>query len=209
MANVEIVELQVPDHIPSELVVDFDFYADPRFKLGTHEALVQLSKDSPPIFFTPRNGGHWVVIGFGEMNDVLANTELFSSAKTMLPLSADPSAVGARFVPLQLDPPEHAPSRRAMTRALPPNKMRGLEGAVRAMAQEYVESVAEKGGCEFVAAIAEPLPSRIALRALGLAEPPLAGFRAWEHDFVSSEDHNVKLSALQLMWDAILEVTKE
>jgi hypothetical protein len=50
----------VPDHIPPELVVDFDFFA--LDQLGKED--IQLAwatlHDGPDIVWTPHNGGHWI-----------------------------------------------------------------------------------------------------------------------------------------------------
>src|ERR1700752_392314 len=98
-------KVAVPKHVPAELVYDFDFYEDRRFDKGTLECVMELAREAPPIFYSLYNGGHWVVMGYPEMVEVVKNAKLFSNAKVTIPTSADPSEYGLTFGPLHLDPP--------------------------------------------------------------------------------------------------------
>src|SRR5262249_46157127 len=52
---------RVPSHVPSSLVHDFDLYAVEVEGGDYHGALKRLHDPGiPDIFWTPRNGGHWV-----------------------------------------------------------------------------------------------------------------------------------------------------
>ena len=49
-----------PDHVPAELMVDFDFFEIPQGVSDPAEIWHGLVRRGvPPIFYTPRNGGHW------------------------------------------------------------------------------------------------------------------------------------------------------
>ena len=52
-----------PAHIPPEAVYDFDMRADPGLLANPHERLREVLRDAPPVFWTPRNGGRWIVMG--------------------------------------------------------------------------------------------------------------------------------------------------
>lgn len=50
----------IPTHVPSELVYDVDFY---NLDLGdgdVQQAWKRIQDSAPDIFWTPRNGGHWI-----------------------------------------------------------------------------------------------------------------------------------------------------
>ena len=49
-----------PEHVPDELVYDWDYNADPAYVADPHARALDLLEHAPSIFWTPRNGGHWV-----------------------------------------------------------------------------------------------------------------------------------------------------
>ena len=58
------MQLNVPAHVPAHLVFDFDIYLSPLLKKDPYRSVMEnLPKREPRIFWTPRNGGHWVVAG--------------------------------------------------------------------------------------------------------------------------------------------------
>jgi hypothetical protein len=77
---------QSPDHIPSDLVVDFDFFdvpADVSDPVQIWHGLVR--RGAPPIFYTPRNGGHWVFLRYSDIAEAYRNHEMFSTHKAQIP----------------------------------------------------------------------------------------------------------------------------
>jgi cytochrome P450 len=200
----------VPDHVPAELVVDFDFYRDRRFVAGTHEGLAALvAEQVPPIFFSPHNGGHWVVTGYDEMRTVVRDPDTFSNARIVIPTEADPAVHGTTFGPLHLDPPEHSASRRALTRSFPNSAMRGLEPELRRWAVELVERFADAGECEFVSAVAEPFPVTVIMTVIGMPLERLAEFRALAKDFVGDSSPTTKTAAMAEISAAMRELVAQ
>jgi hypothetical protein len=55
-----------PDHVPDALVFDYDHYFDPALHQDAHTRILEIAKTAPPIFWTPRHGGH--VIGPDELH---------------------------------------------------------------------------------------------------------------------------------------------
>src|SRR5437868_15282304 len=55
-------KVPVPDHVPAELVVDFDYLHPPGMDAGedVYTAWKRLH-DGPDIVWTPYNGGHWIL----------------------------------------------------------------------------------------------------------------------------------------------------
>ena len=45
-----------------EPVFDFDYYKDPYVTKDAHEGYMRLKREAPPLFWTERNGGHWVAV---------------------------------------------------------------------------------------------------------------------------------------------------
>ena len=51
-----------PEHVPASLVYDFDMFADPALLKNPHDRISDLLQNAPPIFWTPRHGGRWVLL---------------------------------------------------------------------------------------------------------------------------------------------------
>ena len=53
--------MATPAHVPDALVYDVDIYALPGAETDITAAYLEIQRAFPPIFWTPRNGGHWVM----------------------------------------------------------------------------------------------------------------------------------------------------
>src|SRR5690606_10115592 len=100
----------IPEHVPKDLVFPFEHHD---FLASTGDPFTELDKvasAAPPIFFSPKLGGFWVVTRFSEVFEVYRNNKLFSSRHIGVP----PSIVPYELIPLQADPPVHGPYRRLL-----------------------------------------------------------------------------------------------
>lgn len=104
--------LTVPTHVDAALVVDFDIFEDPKLLQQPHRGYKALHGRTPDIFYTPRNGGHWVVTRFEHMTAILRDPEHFSSRELTIPKSNSANVM----LPLNLDPPDHAAYRAVLMR---------------------------------------------------------------------------------------------
>lgn len=176
-----------PAHVPPERVVDYDVYrgAFPETSSGLHEGLHQLAEThGRGIFWTPHNGGHWFINDFQLLFEAARQPELFSSTQMTIP----PVPVEPRLIPLFLDPPEHGLFRAPLMRQFTPGKMAAMEAGIRAFTNALIDAVEPAGRCEFVEAIAEPLPIKIFMRIMGMPLGRLREFRGWILDMLSSDD---------------------
>ena len=82
------------------------------------------------------------------------------------------------LIPLQIDPPDHAKYRKLLDPLFAPRRIALLEGRTRALVSDLVEAVADDGGCNYHAAVSEPLPSTVFLELLGLPVSRAAEFIA-------------------------------
>jgi len=197
MATATTTAFEVPPHITPDRVVDYEFYRDPRFSADDiHTALAKMLKQVPPVFWTPHNGGHWVIAGHEELFEAARNPELFSSAKMGLP----PAPFEPPQIPISIDPPDHAKYREPLARAFSPKAMMALEGDIRALAVELIEKVRADGKCDFATAVAEPLPVTIFMKLMGMPLDRLGEFRQWVNDFLASGDPQIKSdTAIKIM----------
>lgn len=158
-------DLPRPKHVPEALVVDFDIYALAAQGNDLHATLAAIQQANPDIFWTPRNGGHWVVTRANDIELIQRDYAHFSNRRVSVP-PAPPQIPLA--IPLELDPPRHAAYRRPLMTALQPSEVRGLSGKVRDIAIEAIEGFRARGHCEFVSEFAQVLPIHIFLDMVDL-----------------------------------------
>jgi cytochrome P450 len=164
-----------PAHIPDSVVYDFDFFYDPGLLADPHTRVLDLLDKAPPIFWIPRQGGHWMAIGHEANFEISRSWELFSNE--IIPQSMVKAALamlppGAPHfpqpIPINLDPPAHGAFRLPLNGVFSPRAMKGLQESVRSLAIQLIEAVKREGRCEFMTAVAEPLPVQVFLKLMGL-----------------------------------------
>lgn len=195
-----------PDHVSADAVYDFDMFRDPALMLDPHERVLQLSREAPPVFWTPRNGGHWLVLSYADAQTVFRTPEIFSSAllppeqaaAMMAMLPADMPRL-PMLTPIMMDPPEHTKYRAPLQRAFSPKAIAALQDEISALAHQLIDEIIEQGSCEFISAVAEQFPVRIFLKMMGLPEERLMEFRALAHEaFMPRERENEFMVFMQM-----------
>ncbi len=158
-----------PAHVPADRVVDFDIYNPPGVEQDYAAAWQALQKDGGPgLVWTPRNGGHWIAVGGEHVRNLWGDAARLSSEV----LSVTPGQGDAlRFIPLQLDPPEHTPFRNAVMKGFASRFVVALEPQVKAVATELIDELIGRGSCDFATEFAEVMPVNI---FLSLIDVPLS-----------------------------------
>jgi cytochrome P450 len=93
----------------------------------------------------------------------LQHPAIFSSAMSAVDLGQS-----VPLIPLQVDPPDHSKYRKLLDPIFAPKRMSALEPDIARMVNELVDGFVDQGSCEFTTALAEPLPSSVFLRLIGL-----------------------------------------
>ncbi|MEZ5743685.1 MAG: cytochrome P450 [Sphingomonadaceae bacterium] len=181
-----------PDHIPDEAVYDFDMRNDPGLLANPHERIREILKEAPPVFWTPRNGGRWIAAGYQETYDAARDTETFSSSympkeqmEAMLAMMPKDMPRIPMATPINMDPPDHGKFRGPLQKTFSPRAAINRIDEIRTLCDELIEKVKDQGHCEFISAIAEPLPVTVFLRMMGLPVSRLAEFRDLVHEFLA------------------------
>jgi cytochrome P450 len=152
-----------PGHIPPDLVVDFDCYEPEGLQDDVQLAWWRAQQNGPDIFWTPRNGGHWVVTRADDITLFQVDNERVSYADFVVPRQPF-----APIPPVNLDPPEHGPYRAILMPLLVPKAVSRLESTVRDVAIQTTEALAPRGECEFIQEFAKILPIMVFLRMVDL-----------------------------------------
>ncbi len=160
-----------------------------------HERVLEIVRDAPPIFWTPRNGGHWIFAGHGPVSKAFQDSERFTvevvsyddiqAAKAALkPGEPEPLIT----LPNSIDPPRHAVYRAPLQSVFSPSAMMALKGDISAITSELIEEVKPDGGCEFMSAIAEKVPVAIFLKLFGLPLDRQEEYRALVKEHMAGSD---------------------
>jgi len=150
----------VPTHVPAALVYDYDFFlgqrgmSAPQMELGK-----KLHAEAPAIFYTPKNGGHWVVTRAAQAKDVLGQPDKFSSQMKHLPHRAATNSIS--LLPINLDPPSHTDARKIIMPMFSPGAVATMRDRIRETAASYIDRVVDRGSCEFVSEIGHQFPINI------------------------------------------------
>lgn len=197
MSDVMTVPLaEKPAHVPAELVVDFDFYDVPGAAEDVQAAYAAVQKAAPDIFWTPRNGGHWVATRAEDILMMQKDHRRFSYRHVTLPPMPPETP---RQIPLEVDPPEHAHYRRPLMQALQPGVVGKLEESVHDVAVETIETLAPRGECEFVEDFAKVLPINVFLRMVNLPMEDKGYLIPIAEDAVRGRDAATRFKAQQDM----------
>ncbi len=164
-----------PDHVPDALVYDFDLFNDPELLARGYDRIAEIAQNAPPVFWSPRNGGQWVLRSHAAVYNAQRDPENFSNApmkaedilamNAALPEGAEKMLIPS---PITFDPPLHTTFRKPIQGAFSPKAMNALKDEIRSQAIALIEGIKPQGECEFMAAVAEPLPVTVFLKMFGL-----------------------------------------
>lgn len=185
-----------PDHVPADRVRDFDLYNVPGAAEDIQAAYAAIQQSSPDIFWTPRNGGHWVATRGEDILVMQRDHSRFSYQQIVLP----PMPEGTpRQIPLEIDPPEHARYRRPLMQALLPSIVSELEENVRQVAIDAAERLRPLGECEFVEDFAKVLPIHVFLELVKIPLDDKAHLLTIAEDSVRGSTAEIRLGAQHAM----------
>ncbi len=193
----------VPAHVPARLVFDFDIYADRRLSENLQASYATLHRDAPDVFYTPRNGGHWICTRFNDIFEVVKDYDRFSVREMQIPRVADPPV----FIPLSLDPPQSVPYRQALLPHFTPDAVARLEPRMREFAVNIIEAVRQQGHCDFVKDIASQYPVSVFMALMGMPLDRLNEFRAIADDYFNARTNEdigrVSVNIIGLMTELV------
>ena len=111
------ISARVPAGCP---VIHLD--ASPPRELGSHWQKANELREISPAFFNTHAQGYWVFTRYDEVREMYQHPEIFSS-EVIIPWDPEPAY---RFVPTQIDPPEHAKYRQLLSRWFAPNAVKRI-----------------------------------------------------------------------------------
>jgi cytochrome P450 len=166
-------------------VHDFDFQADPAVLTRGLDGYLDLKRTAPPVFWTPHNGGHWMVTTADAAIAVLRHPEIYSSQYLSIP----PNPQQQKMIPESLDPPEHRAYRQLLRPWFESKAIAPLEPKITAWAERLIEAVADKGECAFINDVGSRFPVSVFMEMFGFPLDQLEMFRTLVTDFFKASAH--------------------
>lgn len=159
-------QAEIPSHVPRELVREFDIYRIPGADEDVHLAWKRVKDDSPDVFYTPSNGGHWVLNHPQLIENAFPDFERLASSRAIA-IPTAPAGTPPQY-PIECDPPLHKHVRHPINIAVSPRALQVYGEGARRLAIELIDGLLPRGGCEFMGDFARILPMTIFLRMVDL-----------------------------------------
>ncbi len=200
MATQTVEAAEVPDHVPPELVLPVQIAEGDEFLKAPHAYMANLHNWCPPVFYrkNPQAGaaaGTWTLIKHEDALFMLRHPELFHNrAATPFPREEP-----FKFIPIEIDPPEHRKYRNILDPLFSPQGVQKLEGTIRKRANDLIDRIVDKGDCEFTTDFGRPLPVSIFLDLMGLPQDMTDTFVEWAVDLLHSMDRDIMTKTMRLI----------
>jgi cytochrome P450 len=117
-----------------------------------------------PLAHSGEHEGFYLLLNYGAVKNAMSDHQTYSSEpqvlRPMLPRKPVPA--------LEMDPPRHTVWRALFSGAITAKTPRLMEPFVRADINRHIDSFINKGECDIVEALAEPVPAETICRLVGI-----------------------------------------
>jgi cytochrome P450 len=199
---------QIPDHVPPGLIRGAGITFGPEFLKAPHDFMARLHEDFPPLWYdvSPFQNA-WNAIKHEDALFVLRHPEIFTN-EGATPFPRDPDDY-FYFIPIEIDPPQHRKYRNIVDPMLSPKGVLALEDRIRALANELIDEVIDKGECEYTTAFGRPLPVSVFLDIMGLPQAMRDTFVDWAVNLLHSNDRAIMAQSMKSISDYLKQAIAE
>jgi len=159
--------------------IDVPYLAAPSWDPRMKDRLRWL-QDNEPVYWSEADG-LWVVTRFADISYVSKHQELFTSAEGVRP------ALGTKLGLIDEAEPRHGHLRGMINRGFTPRMVKKLEETFLEITTEAIDAVAKKGECDFVDAIAVPLPLLLIAEMMGIHKKDRQRFHNWSDAMIAGD----------------------
>jgi len=185
----------IPPHVPKDLVYSMGLTFGPEFLAAPHTYLAKLHETQPPIYYDANDYMNaWQLIKHEDALFMLRHPDIFSN-EGATPFPRDPSDY-FYFIPIEIDPPHHRKYRAILEPLFSPQGVLKLEDKIRKLANDLIDEVIDKGGCEFTEDFGRPLPVSVFLDLMGLPQEKRDTFVKWAVDLLHSNDRAIMAQSM-------------
>lgn len=175
-----------------------------RFTSGfPHPVFARLRRDAPvwfhePTEHTPGGEGFWVLSRHADITAVAADTATYSSdGSTIRPTGGGtliedlPGGFAAGVLLNMMDDPRHQRIRRLIMPTVGPRALARAEVGLRAIAEDLVGAVVERGTVDFLVDVALELPLQAVADLLGVPRADRHTLFGWANVNLDLDDHDL------------------
>jgi cytochrome P450 len=173
------------------------------FQQAPYEVLARM-RGACPLQRSDLYDGFWSLLDYQSVFDAARDDDTFSSYPS---IGVPPAPAPLPMPPIESDPPQTAQFREITLRHFSPGAAERLRPMTRRIAVEMVNEFIERGECDIVAELTNPLPAKLILHMLGFDESKYAQWVTWVHAFVHSLAIDTE-AATQAGIDLITEINK-
>jgi len=197
-------------------ITEWDIEADDAFRrqlpsTTVNDAARRYAGDKG-MFYSSAARGFFVVTSHALIMEALNDPQLFSSREGTHLFLREPMA--HRPMPMQMDPPEHTKIRMLLAPFFTPGRVQGkYKDYARAMARDIIKRVAERGSCDAISDLGEPIATAITLNNMGvspsLADELQAAVKLRARPTTVGEDKSSYTKGVATIRDVFVEVLAE
>lgn len=140
-----------------------------------------------PVAYSEAYGGFWVLTKYEDIKQVALDDYTFSSAESIV---IPPKLIPHRAVPIEVDPPLFYEYRRILNPFFSVGAIEVMEPAIRSFVHACIDAFIEKGSCDVVHDLADPLPAMTTLHMLGLPVETWRSYSETLHSIVFFRQDN-------------------
>src|SRR5579871_3923743 len=122
----------------------------------------------------------WMVFGYHDVQRVLSDAAVFSSASGGGAASSDPLDASL----ISMDPPRHRQLRNIVTQAFTPRSVARLSERITTIVTELLDKVATSGRMDIIDDLSYPLPVIVIAEMLGIPQEDRERFKHWSDAIV-------------------------
>jgi len=146
--------------------LDFFVHGDP------HEMWTALRREAP-VYWHNKGGqrGFWAVTTYNTAMEVYHDPRQYSSERGIALQFNDVATTdnaGFGMMMIATDPPRHQKIRKVISDRFTPRAVMPYEPHVRRIAREIIDSVVDRGECDFVVDVAAKLPTAVICEMMGI-----------------------------------------
>ncbi len=178
-------------------LADVDLNDPDRFVRQEHHAMFALLRRDDPVHWTPEpdGPGYWSITRHADLVEVNRDPILFSSERKGITIpdpgqrgETDASLDTRGVMMLTTDPPQHTRYRRLVNKGFTPRMIGLIEQHLRHRAELIVDSVIERGECDFVVDLASELPLQAIAEIMGVPQEDRALLFDWSNRLIGIDD---------------------
>jgi len=174
---------------------DIDLLDRDQFTKGIpHEWFTFLRREAPVYKHPEPDGpGFWVVTRYADVVTVGRDGTTYSSDQkrggvvVLEEFQPNEFEQGGNLM-LTMDAPEHTRYRKLVNRGFTPRQIGALEVHIREMSNQILDTVIERGECDFVVDVAAELPLQVIAEMLGVPMEDRHKLFEWSNRMIGSED---------------------